>query len=136
MDIILCLLSFFIPVAVFLTIMYKLGFYPFGDKTLFIMDMKGQYLEFYASLRNIISSDDSIFFSWSRSMGGNYLGLFAYYLASPLSFITLFFSVKNLAAGILVLTLLKLGLCGTSFSVLANYLCNKHCNTPKKATFS
>lgn len=135
MDIILCLLSFFIPVAVFLTIMYKLGFYPFGDKTLFIMDMKGQYLEFYASLRNIISSDDSIFFSWSRSMGGNYLGLFAYYLASPLSFITLFFSVKNLAAGILVLTLLKLGLCGTSFSVLANYLCKKHCNAPKKSHF-
>ncbi|HBA96598.1 MAG TPA: hypothetical protein DCZ23_00670, partial [Lachnospiraceae bacterium] len=127
-DAMFYMLSFSIPVTIFLIIMYKSGFYPFGDKTLFIMDMKGQYLEFYASLRNIASSDDSIFFSWSRSMGGNYLGLFAYYLASPLSFITLFFSIRNLAAGILVLTLLKLGLCGLSFSIFASYLWKKHCN--------
>lgn len=126
-DILFYFLSFFIPVAIFLVIIYRLGFYPFGDKTLFIMDMKGQYMEFYASLRNIFSSDDSIFFSWSRSMGGNYLGLFAYYLASPLSFITLLFPIKNLDAGILVLTLIKLGLCGISFCIFSNYIWKKHC---------
>lgn len=126
-DALLYLFSFFIPAAIFLIIMYKLGFYPFGDKSLFIMDMKGQYLEFYASLRNVASSDDSVFFSWSRSMGGNYLGLFAYYLASPLSFITIFFSINNLTVAILVLTVAKLGLCGLSFSVFANYLWKKRC---------
>ncbi len=119
---ILFVLSFFIPVAVMLCILQHGGFYPFGDKTMFIMDMKGQYLEFFASLRNIVSGDDSIFFSWSRSMGGNYLGLFAYYIASPFSFLTLFFSVENLMAGIVLLTLLKIGLCGLSFSIYGNYI--------------
>ncbi|MCD7825171.1 MAG: YfhO family protein [Clostridiaceae bacterium] len=118
-------LAFLVPVVVMLLLFWKLGFYPFGEdggKTLFIMDMKDQYLEFYASLRNIFSGDDSIFFSWSRSMGGNYLGLFAYYVASPLSWITVFFPLKNLTAAIFVLTLLKIGLCGLSFSVFAGYL--------------
>lgn len=126
-DVMLYLLSFCIPAAIFLIIMYKLGFYPFGDKSLLIMDMKDEYLGFYSSLRNIVSSDNSLFFLWSRSMGGNYLGLLAFYMASPLTFITIFFSIKNLTMGILVLTVTKLGLCGFSFSVFANYLWKKRC---------
>lgn len=121
-DAMLYTLAFTVPVLIMLIILNMGGFYPFGDKTMFIMDMRDQYLEFFASLRNIVSGDDSLFFSWSRSMGGNYLGLFAYYIASPLSFITLFFSIKNLTAAIVVLTLLKLGLCSLSFAVYGNYL--------------
>ena len=86
-------LSFGLPIVILLLVLKHQGFYPFGGKTLFIMDMKDQYLEFFASLRNVISGDDSLFLSWSRSMGGNYLGLFAYYIASPLSFLTIFFHV-------------------------------------------
>lgn len=117
--------AFAVPVIIMLTILYTGGFFPFGEKSMFIMDMKGQYLEFFASLRNTLSGDDSLFFSWSRSMGGNYLGLFAYYAASPLSFITLFFSIRNLTAAIVLLTLLKLGLCGLSFAVYGNYIWKK-----------
>lgn len=129
-DAMLYTLAFLIPILIMLIILNIGGFYPFGDKTMFIMDMRDQYLEFFASLRDIFSGDNSLFFSWSRSMGGNYMGLFAYYIASPLSFITLFFSVKNLTVAILVLTLLKLGLCGLSFSVYGNYIRKRtHSNT-------
>ena len=119
---VLYLSAFLIPVIVMLLILKSGGFYPFGEKTLFIMDMKGQYLEFFASLRNIIHGDDSLFFSWSRSMGGNYLGLFAYYVASPLSFITIFFPLKKLTSAIVLLTVLKIGLAGLSFSAYGAYL--------------
>lgn len=115
-------LSFLIPVIVMLIIFKNRGFYPFGDKTLFIMDMRDQYLEFFASLRSVVSGDDSIFFSWSRSMGGNYLGLFAYYVASPLSFITIFFPVREMPSAIMLLTLLKIGLAGMSFAGFGAYL--------------
>lgn len=118
-------LSFLLPVFVMLWILRCEGFYPFGEKTLFIMDMKGQYLEFYASLRNMFSGDDSLFFSWSRSMGGNYLGLFAYYVASPLSFLTILFPIKNMPTAILLLTLLKIGLAGTAFAGFGVYLWKK-----------
>ncbi len=117
--------SFLIPIIILLFILKGNGFYPFGDKTLFIMDMKGQYLEFFASLRNVVHGDDSLFFSWSRSMGGNYLGLFAYYVASPLSFITIFFSLEKMPAAIALLTALKIGLAGLSFAGFGEYIWKK-----------
>lgn len=119
---ILFALSFFVPLIVMLAVFISRDFYPFGDKTLFIMDMKGQYVEFFASLRYLFRGDDSLFFSWSRSMGGNFLGLFAYYVASPLSFLTVFFPLEKLTVGILLLTLIKIGLCGLSFAWYASWL--------------
>lgn len=125
--------AFLVPLLLMVYVLKSGGFYPFGEKTLFIMDMKGQYLEFFASLRNTVTGDDSLFFSWSRSMGGNYLGLFAYYVASPLSFITLFFSIKNLTAAITVLIVLKVGLCGLSFAVFGQYLWKRSQGVPGEA---
>jgi len=125
-TVIIYALSFLIPMIVLLLILKERGFYPFGDKSMFIMDMRDQYMEFFASLRNIIEGDDSLFFSWSRSMGGNYLGLFAYYVASPLSFITLFFPIEKMTMAIVVLTVLKIGLAGLSFSVFAVYIARNH----------
>jgi len=121
-DLVLYAMSFLIPIAVMLFIFKGCGFYPFGEKSLFIMDMRDQYLEFFASLRNMVSGDDSLFFSWSRSMGGNYLGLFAYYIASPLSFLTVFFPLKDMPSAILLLTVLKIGLSGISFAVFGRYV--------------
>ena len=89
-DILLYASAFFISVTGMLFILKSRGFYPFKDNTLFIMDMQSQFMEFLASLRYTINGDNSIFYSWSRSLGGNYLGLYAYYLASPLSWITIF----------------------------------------------
>lgn len=115
-------LSFVLPVLVFLFVQNKIGFYPFGEKSMLIMDMRDQYVEFFASLRNVLFGDNSLFFSWSRSMGGNYWGIFTYYIASPLSFLTLFFPVEQMPLAIELLTVLKLGLCGLTFFVYASYL--------------
>lgn len=118
-------LSFLIPVFIMIWILYTEGFYPFGDKSALIMDMREQYMNFFASLRDALWGDNSLFYSWSRSVGGNYIGLFAYYIASPLSFITFFFPIKELPLAMDILLVLKIGLCGLSFSVFANYLAKK-----------
>lgn len=116
------LLSFFLPVVILLIVFMASGFYPFGNRTLFIMDMKDEYLGYFASLRYIFTGKSSLFFNWSKSMGGNYIGLFAFYIASPLSFITVFFPLDKMDIAILVLTLLKTGLAGLSFYFLAAYI--------------
>ena len=107
-------------VGIFL-IMQMEGCYPFGEKTLFAMDMQDQYLEFFTSLRYVLKGNSSIFFSWSRSMGGNFFGVFAYYLANPLSFVTTFFAIEDMPLAVAVLTALKIALCGLTFSIYANY---------------
>lgn len=114
--------AFLFPILLFLCVLYKGGFYPFGEKSMLIMDMQDQYVEFFASLREALFGDNSLFFSWSRSMGGNYWGILTYYVASPLSFITLFFPVEQLPVAIEILTLLKLGLCGVSFFAYEKYI--------------
>lgn len=120
-NVIILLAAFLIP-AVFLTAVYAaLDFYPFGDKSVLVMDMADQYCEFFASLRYAFNGDNSLLFSWSRSMGGNFIGLTAYYIASPLSFITVFFSLENLPVALLLLTILKTGLSGLSFAVYLQY---------------
>ena len=58
--VILC--SFLLPVLLLHYAFYKMGFYPFGEKTVLIMDLKGEYLEYFASLRYIFK-DNSIFYS-------------------------------------------------------------------------
>ncbi len=114
--------AFALPALLFLTVLWKGGFYPFGEKSMLIMDMRDQYVAFFTSLRDALFGDDSLFFSWSRSMGGNYWGIVTYYIASPLSFLTLFFSVEHMPAAIEMLTILKLGLCGVSFFIFGSHL--------------
>lgn len=109
--------SLLLPAAILLLCFYSEGFLPFGDKSLLIMDMSNQYVEFFAGLRRIILSGNISAFSWNMGFGQNMIGLFSYYLSSPFSFITLFFPDWALPLGITVLTLIKSALCGLAFSV-------------------
>lgn len=112
------ILSFAIPALILLFVFMYYGFAPFGDgsKSLLAMDMAGQYSQFYKGLKNF-SDQGSVFFSWSKALGTNYVGVFAYYLASPLSWLTLLCPNAHMASGILFLTVLKIGLCGLAFAL-------------------
>ncbi len=127
-------ISFFIPVLVMLLVYQSLGFYPFGEKSVLLMDMSDQYVAFYSSLREIVSGQSSIFFSWSKSFGSNYIGLFAYYLSSPLSFLTLLFPQSQLPLAILWLTVLKISLCGLTMAIYLRFAFGK--NTAAIVLFS
>lgn len=126
LNILYYLLSFTISVFGMLLILKSRGFYPFKDVTLFTLDMQDQFMEFYASLRYVIGGDNSIFFSWAKSLGGNYIGLYAYYLANPFSWLTVLFPLEKFHAAILMLTLLKTGFCGLTFSIFAAFLWKRY----------
>lgn len=104
--------SFTLPIVLLFTVLAYSGFVPFGDKSLLIMDMSGQYVEFYNALKF-----GDIFFSWSKALGTNYIGVFAYYVSSPFSLLTLFFSDEAMPLCILLLTLLKIGFAGLTFTI-------------------
>ncbi len=118
-------LSFLVPVVIYFIVLKRLSFYPFGDKTLLIMDLKGEYTEYMASLRYIFNSDNSLFFSWSRSMGGNVLGVYAFYAGGITPFLTCLFKVSQIYKAIYFITLFKIGLCGLSFALYLEFAFNK-----------
>ena len=113
----LILLAFLIPFIIMALIYWACGMAPWGDKSVLIMDMSDQYVAFFAELRSILAGDSSMFFSWHKAFGCNFIGVYAYYLASPFSFITLLFPAEELPQALMWLTCIKIGLAGLSFAL-------------------
>lgn len=106
-----CLLAFLIPAAAMLAIYASMGMAPWGDKTILASDMADQYVEFFCALKN-----GDLFFSWSKALGTSYIGVFSYYVSSPLSLLTLFVPNECMPVGLMFLTVLKIGLAGAAFA--------------------
>lgn len=111
------LLAFFLP-AFILGISYIfIGIFPFGKRSLLIIDLYHQYAPFISDLQDKLKSSSSLLYSWSGGLGVNFFPLFAYYLASPLNLITVLFPKEFLSEAVLVLTLIKAGLSGGCFAL-------------------
>lgn len=107
-------LSFAIPAAVMLWVYASLGIAPFGDNTVLVSDMSSQYVDFFCALKH-----GDLFFSWSKALGTGYIGVISYYVSSPLSLLTLLVPNEAMPVGLALLTVLKIGLAGLSFSIFA-----------------
>lgn len=107
-------LCFVLP-ALTLTWAYAMeGFYPFGDKSVLVSDMAQQYVEFFCALKK-----GGLFFNWSKALGTSYIGVFSFYVSSPLSFLTLLVPNQVMPLGVMALVVLKLGLAGLSYGVFS-----------------
>lgn len=105
-------LAFLIPCFLMLGIYACVGIYPFGKKSLLTVDMAGQYVAFFNAYKNIFSEGISAFYSFSKTLGGNMFGLITYYLMSPFNLILLLFDKINITEAILIINILKIGVCG------------------------
>ena len=106
------LLCFVLPAAILLAVYAHMGMAPFGDKSILAMDMADQYVDFFCALK-----EGDVFFSWGKAMGSSYIGVFSYYVSSPLSALTLLVPNEHMPMGLMGLTLLKLALAGLSFGL-------------------
>ena len=117
------IISFFIPFIIFIFMCCTANIIFWGTKNFLTSDLKAQYISLFSYLKNVFSGKESLFYSFSKGMGGNMFGTFAYYLASPLNLLIIFFTKKSLDNAILLIISLKIGLAGlTMFS----YLKSKH----------
>ena len=78
------LIAFFIPVALTYLAYALFGISPFGEESVLCLDLNGQYVYYFESLRDAFWGDGSIFYNWSRNLSGNFMGIIGYYLASRL----------------------------------------------------
>lgn len=111
------LLSFIVPIILMGIIYAVIKIYPFGNKNLITSDMYLQYVAFLSRVKDILSGDASIFYSFSKSLGGNTVGLFAYYMASPFNLIIALFPKEYIGEVIALITLIKLGFAGLTFTI-------------------
>lgn len=107
--------SFFIPAILMLAIYLAIGHKPLGDQSVLTLDLNAQYVYFYEALREFVWGDASLLYSFSRSLGGEFMGIYAYYVASPVSYIVCLFPKSMLLYALLTIIVVKIGLCGLSF---------------------
>lgn len=98
----------------FLVVLFLLGIYPFGNKSLLIWDLNIQYVEFFSYFRKVLMGEASIAYSFSKSLGGSMVATYGYYLSSPLNLLVIFFKQEDMQLFILLITIIKVVLCGLS----------------------
>ena len=104
-----------IPAFLVYLIYLAKGLYPFGDGCVLVLDLNGQYVWFFEALRNFVKGDADLLYSFSRALGGEFLGIYAYYLASPLSYLLCLFPQDRMLEGLLTLFIIKTAICGGTF---------------------
>ncbi|WP_420705929.1 YfhO family protein [Enterococcus sp. BWT-B8] len=111
------LLSFLLPVLILAIVYWRHGIYPGSELTILSSDSFVQYSNFHASLHNVLTGKQNIFYTWSGSLGLNYWSLMAYYLNGLFSPLVVFFDNYAMPDTLYYLTLLKFGCSGLSFWV-------------------
>lgn len=116
-------LAFIVPVVIMWMIYIALEVFPFGNNSVLVLDLNGQYVNFFDDLKHKILDSGSMLYTWTRTLGGEFMGIFAYYLSSPFSFLVALFPDNNMTEALLLIILLKAGSMGAT---MAYYLNESH----------
>ncbi len=120
--------AFFLPVIIMALIYTAMKVYPFGENSVLVLDLNGQYVYYFEAMRDFFRGEQGILYSFERALGGEFLGIVAYYLASPFTVITALFPEGMITESLYTMLLLKCGLCGFNMCI---YLHKSH---PTKST--
>ena len=115
-KILLFVSAFLIPiiiVGIHLIYMEKIepGYFS-GGENLLLADMSSQYNSLYSYIQDVFLGKASIFYSFSKSIGGNMASTVGYYLSSPFNILYIFFNKGSIPLCTFIIYLLKIGLCG------------------------
>ena len=113
------ILSAILPAIGLCIIFLICGIYPLGQTSNLASDLYYQYIDYFGWLRNVLIGEAKLTYSFSMSLGNQTIRLFAYYLSSPLNLFVCFFSEEQLPLFVFLVTLLKVSLCGLTFSYFA-----------------
>ena len=118
-------LAFAFPCAGMLFVMLVSRYEPFGNYSMLYSDMYHQYYPFFVAFREALRSGESLLHSWSVGLGMDYLGLIAYYLASPLNLLSVIVPQDWLLEYFSLLVPVKLGLAGLFFAIFLKKMFDK-----------
>ncbi|MDK8502483.1 YfhO family protein [Aerococcus sp. UMB1112A] len=116
--------SFGLPFVILMVFyFFGLGLFPFGDGSLYTVDLGQQYIDFYAYYRNVLLGQwDQALYSFQKALGGEMIGTWTYYLMSPYLLILLLFPKSWMTLAVALIIAAKIGTAGASFQ----YLLAKH----------
>ncbi len=104
--------AFFIPALLMFGCYAVFQIQPFGERSVLALDLNAQYVYYYDYMYDVIHNGESLFYSWSRNLSGEFFGIIGYYLASPFNIIVWLFPREMITDGLMCMILAKLASCG------------------------
>ncbi|NKZ19992.1 YfhO family protein [Streptococcus ovuberis] len=106
-----------LPIVVMTATFWKVGLYPFGEKTLMSGDYTFQYIPLYRALGHLFKSGDigALYWSWHKGLGGVMSPVWGFNSLSPLSLIIGLVPARYLNLAIFGITLLRNALASLTF---------------------
>ena len=106
---------------------------PFGENGSFAsMDAGIQYLDFFSYLKDVLCGNQSVFYTFGKTLGGNNIAVFAYYLSSPINLLLIFFEKSNIHYFFTTAVILKIAFSSVTCAV---FLSNRFTRLKKNALF-
>lgn len=105
-------LSFLLPVAILFVSYIIFQVWPFGERSVLSLDLNAQYVYYYDYMYDVFAGKESLFYSWSRNLSGEFMGIIGYYLASPFNLLVFLFPREWITEGLLTMMLAKAGASG------------------------
>lgn len=107
-------LSFLLPVAILFISYIIFQVWPFGERSVLSLDLNAQYVYYYDYMYDVFAGKESLFYSWSRNLSGEFMGIIGYYLASPFNFLVWIYPREMITEGLMTMMLAKAGAAGLS----------------------
>src|SRR5699024_802977 len=63
-------LAFLFPVLIMALIYIAMEVWPFGNNSVLVLDLNGQYVYYFEALRDILRGEQGILYSFERALGG------------------------------------------------------------------
>ena len=108
--------AFIIPFMIMLAVYVCMEKHPFGNNSVLTLDMQAQYVYYFEALRRLLTEGGSWLYSWERTLGGEFMGIVAYYVASPFNLILVLFPKDMIPDAIMFIQLTKVGAMGATFA--------------------
>lgn len=120
-----------LPIILLLIYYAIRGVYPFGNGTILGGDLGTQYIDLFKYYKETILYDHTAFtYSFEKSLGGEMISTWGYYLMSPFNLILLFFPDHLFPVAMWILVILKV----SSSSLAFGYVLQKKFNQSNLAT--
>lgn len=112
------LLAFAVPALIMMLIFIIGDFAPFGNVSVLVADMRYQFVDYIGYMKTVFFGNNDLFYTFSKTFGGDMMGFASYYLFNPFFLILLPFPNDLLPVGIVIMLVIICGFMGLNFHLM------------------
>ena len=110
------IMAFVIPVLILVILYIGREVFPLGENMYLRSDMYHQYAPFMKEFQRNLQTGGSLLYSWNIGLGNNFASTYAYYLASPVNWLSVIFPDTLIPEFMNIMLIIKSGLMSATFA--------------------